>query len=446
MPHHLFVHMLIFRRLWKSHKQAEVVVFYTERFVCTKPFEWYRNKTRNMNDDDFKKQFELEQLAKQKQANEARCTYTDPNDGTVYEWDAEKNAWFPKVTDEFLAAYHANYGAAESGGGDGAASSLQVQQERGALEQGLESKPKPKPSQPGWFDVDDAHNTKVYVTNLPNDITEEEFVDLMSKCGLIMKDEKGVYRTKLYRNNDGTLKGDALCCYIKIESVELALSILDGYRLKDKEIHVERAKFQLKGTYDPTKKPKKKKKDKEKLKKKIEKLFDWRPEKLRGMRLKHENTVVLKNMFDPEEFEKDPTLILEYQKDLREECTKFGEVKKVVVYDRNKEGIATVTFKEPEEADACIALMNGRWFAQRQLVAETWDGRTRFKIMETEEELEERLKKWDEYLEQDDELKAASSSRHNPTYGTKGEGDTKRDASEVSEVDEIVSKRRKEEK
>jgi len=24
-------------------------------------------------------------------------TYTDPADGTVYIWDREKNAWFPKV-------------------------------------------------------------------------------------------------------------------------------------------------------------------------------------------------------------------------------------------------------------------------------------------------------------------------------------------------------------
>ena len=28
--------------------------------------------------------------------NDAR-TYVDPNDGTVYEWDSEKQGWFPKV-------------------------------------------------------------------------------------------------------------------------------------------------------------------------------------------------------------------------------------------------------------------------------------------------------------------------------------------------------------
>lgn len=28
---------------------------------------------------------------------EERQTYVDPTDGTVYEWDREKQGWFPKV-------------------------------------------------------------------------------------------------------------------------------------------------------------------------------------------------------------------------------------------------------------------------------------------------------------------------------------------------------------
>lgn len=376
--------------------------------------------------DEFQQQLELEKAEKERQQSGGSdpYTYVDPNDGTVYEWDHDKHAWFPKLTEDFLAAYQANYGTAEGAPSEGASNTSGSSQMAAIPEktappaQNQPENPskkvaKGKQSEPGWFEIDDAHNTRVYVSNLPDDIDEEEFFELMSKCGLVMKDEKGQFKIKLYRTADGHLKGDALCCYIKVESVELALRILDGYRLRDKEIRVERARFQLKGAYDPTKKPKKKKqasKDKERLKKKIEKLFDWRPEKLRGMRDKHECTVVLKNMFDTKEFESDPTLILEYQKDLREECGQFGEVKKVVVYDRHPEGIATVTFKEPEEADACISRMNGRWFAQRQLSAETWDGRTRYKIFETEEELEERLKKWDDYLEADEDEKAKASS------------------------------------
>lgn len=69
-----------------------------------------------------------------------------------------------------------------------------------------------------WFEIDEEHNTKVYVSNLPLDITEQEFVDLMQKCGLIMKDtDNGRLKIKLYTER-GTdiLKGDALCTYIKV--------------------------------------------------------------------------------------------------------------------------------------------------------------------------------------------------------------------------------------
>lgn len=62
-------------------------------------------------------------------------------------------------------------------------------------------------------------------------------------------------------------------------------------------------------------------------------LFDWRPEKMRGERGKHEKTVIIKNLFEPELFDREVHLILDYQNDLREECAKCGTVRKVVVYD-----------------------------------------------------------------------------------------------------------------
>lgn len=62
-------------------------------------------------------------------------------------------------------------------------------------------------------------------------------------------------------------------------------------------------------------------------------LFDWRPDKFRGERSKHEKIVIVKNLFDPADFVKDVKLILDYQQDLREECLKCGSVKKVIVYD-----------------------------------------------------------------------------------------------------------------
>ena len=42
-----------------------------------------------------------------------------------------------------------------------------------------------------------------------------------------------------------------------------------------------------------------------------------------------------------------------------------------------------------------------RWFAKRQLSCELWDGVTDFRIEETDREREERLKKWENFLESD---------------------------------------------
>lgn len=52
-----------------------------------------------------------------------------------------------------------------------------------------------------------------------------------------------------------------------------------------------------------------------------------------GERGKHENVVIVKNLFEKETFDNDISLLLEYQNDLREECSKCGVVKKVIVYD-----------------------------------------------------------------------------------------------------------------
>lgn len=42
--------------------------------------------------------------------------------------------------------------------------------------------------------------------------------------------------------------------------------------------------------------------------------------------------------------------------------------------------------------------MNGRWFAGRRITAEKWDGKTNFKVEETEKQKEERLEEWEKYL------------------------------------------------
>ena len=69
------------------------------------------------------------------------------------------------------------------------------------------------------------------------------------------------------------------------------------------------------------------------------------------------------------------------------------------LFQNHPDGVITVSFKEPEQADACIEAMNNRWFAKRQISAEAWDGKTKFEIQESEAERDARLKKWDQFLE-----------------------------------------------
>lgn len=157
------------------------------------------------------------------------------------------------------------------------------------------------------------------------------------------------------------------------------------------------------GEYDPSKKPRKRKpEDKKKHKQKLQRLFSWQPDKLPDERSKNQKVVIIKNFFDPAEFDQQPTLITEYRQDVEEECAEScGPVKKVVIYDRNPEGVIAVFFKEFEHADKCVSLMNGRFYDGRQLSAENWDGRTKYKVKETEEEEKRRIEEWNKYLDED---------------------------------------------
>lgn len=327
--------------------------------------------------------------------------YTE-SDGSKFFWDPEKKAWIPKVDDDFLAYYQMSYGFIDNSSKEPDSKDDPKTKDHQKKDQKPDQDTLKRKNEPQWFEPSEDKNTKVYVSNLPQDLTEEEFVNFMQKCGLVERDPRSQkMKVKLYMDKEHScFKGDALCTYIKIESVDLALKLLDGSDYKGNKIKVERAHFQLKGEYNPALKPKKKKKKElEKLKKMQQKLFDWRPEKFVGERSKHERVVIIKNLFHPSDFDKDVQLILDYQQDLREECSKAGEVRKVVIYDGHPEGVAQVTMKEPEQADAAVLLISGRWFGKRQITAEIWDGRTKYRIAETDADIGKRIDKWGKFLE-----------------------------------------------
>ena len=65
----------------------------------------------------------------------------------------------------------------------------------------------------------------------------------------------------------------------------------------------------------------------------VYRLLDWRPDRLPGEPLKCERVVIIKNLFKPEDFNNEVSLLLEYQQDVRSECSKCGNVTKVVLHD-----------------------------------------------------------------------------------------------------------------
>ncbi|KAK1342052.1 hypothetical protein QTO34_016805 [Cnephaeus nilssonii] len=85
-------------------------------------------------------------------------------------------------------------------------------------------------------------------------ITLDEFIQLMSKYGIMKDPQTAKSKVKLYKDNQGNLEGDGLCCYLKKESVDLTLKLLDEDEIRGYELHVEVAKFLLKREYDGSKK------------------------------------------------------------------------------------------------------------------------------------------------------------------------------------------------
>lgn len=73
----------------------------------------------------------------------------------------------------------------------------------------------------------------IHFAGLPPDVTKDEFIQVMSKCGIIMLDpQTDEPKIKLYKDKEGNLKGDGLCCYLKVSGAikrdVFMMSVLHG--------------------------------------------------------------------------------------------------------------------------------------------------------------------------------------------------------------------------
>eukprot|EP00300_Choanocystis_sp_HF-7_P042670 c9390_g1_i1.p1 GENE.c9390_g1_i1~~c9390_g1_i1.p1 ORF type:complete len:383 (-),score=112.00 c9390_g1_i1:123-1271(-) len=264
------------------------------------------------------------------------------------------------------------------------------------------------------------HNSNAYVDGLPDDVTAEEIANTFSKYGALkMEDDTGLPRIKIYKTDQGFLKGDALISFMFEESVDLAIQVLDGTPLRPghpAKMKITKAVFKQKGeTYQP--KDLNQLRQAEKLNRaKAKQVSSWGESgEVGSLRI-----VVIKNMFDPKEFEQNREEEVKlFGEEVQEECTRFGEVERVTVFDRHPAGPVAVKFKESSAADACIEVMNGRWFAERQLTATFFDG-TDYRMKDQEKAAEEeRFRAFQEWLENSTEQNNDDDEGESPEHANK---------------------------
>ncbi|RDL42297.1 Uncharacterized protein BP5553_02276 [Venustampulla echinocandica] len=321
-------------------------------------------------------------------------------DGTEFEFDDALKRWIPLLDEALLEEQQKAYrvsGVDEDEPVEAMRKKRKKVYINGEDEGGRATKAPKKSKAP----LPPRPNTAIYVTGLPFDATVSEVHEVFSrKCGVIAEEiDSGKPRIKLYTNEKGEFKGDALVVFFKPASVELAIMLLDDteFRLgaggeSSGRMRVQAAdssykKVQPEGaTTTEKEKPKTSMRDKQKIIRKTQKLdarlADWsddEPSSLVDSGSKWDKVVILKHMFTLEELAEDPAAILDIKEDIREECSKLGDVTNVILYDLEPDGVASVRFTDAEAARACVGVMDGRGFAGQNVEAYISDGPHRFK-------------------------------------------------------------------
>ncbi|KAH8737056.1 hypothetical protein BGZ61DRAFT_525258 [Ilyonectria robusta] len=328
------------------------------------------------------------------------------DDGTEYEFDADLKRWGPAAEEHDAPDLHEQlYDGAAYGAEDG-----ESRKRKNGSGPDFEMPDAPKPPRPNKKQKappQPRQNTAVYVTGLPADATVDEVHELFSrKCGVVAEEiDSGAPRIKLYNDEEGTFKGDALIVFFKPQSVEMAIMLLDDtdfritasgtregrIRVQAADSSYKKVKYDQEGAAAGAKdvserRPQKSNQDRQKIIRKTQKLdaklADWDddlPYQAQAEAPKRDKVVILRHMFTLAELEEDPAALLEIKEDIRDECAKLGTVTNVVLFDQEPDGMVSVKFQDAQSALACIKLMHGRSFDGRTVEAFLATGGEKFK-------------------------------------------------------------------
>lgn len=262
-------------------------------------------------------------------ASTQKHTFTSHDDKLEYEFDPTMRAWFPVLTPALLRAHGQAYSVK---GVDDTIPDRPLKRKKPAGDKPV----KPK---------DDIVNTAVYVTNLPSDTTAAELAVLFAKGGVMLIDPlTELPRIKVYTDTQGKCKGDALVIYLRPESVDIAIALLDDVQLRQgatTRIGVQPAMFSEKRTkqtqsQDAEQVGKGVKRRNGKAIQKLRSKLEWAETDAvpaSGAAAKHLKTVVLGGMFTIDELASDPSLLIDLKADVRLECEGLGSVQSVALYD-----------------------------------------------------------------------------------------------------------------
>jgi HIV Tat-specific factor 1 len=216
---------------------------------------------------------------------------------------------------------------------------------------------------------------------LPSEIDPIYLKEFFLKAGVVrLNHVTGEEKIKLYKNDDGTLKGDALVSYAKEESVAIAIEMLSERDIiPGHKITITKAEFQQRGddykkravqVVDPI----------AKIRYQVnqEKMLTW-DDDIQGEGLR---IVIVKNMFTPEIVLTDPEYLEMIREDITCECEQNAwKVKRMVIFEFHPEGVVEIKFEKGEHAEACIGVFNGRFYGGRMLECGYYDGKTNYKVL-----------------------------------------------------------------
>ena len=241
----------------------------------------------------------------------------------------------------------------------------------------------------------------IYITGLPNNITQGELFNFAEKCGVIGKDIfTSEYKIRIYKNENGIPKGDALVTYEEIPSVTLAIQMLDQTEIRDGYmVTIKKAQFDKNKLNEPNKKKRKINKQQLNILKKMndqKNKLSWNDDDNDDDGLK---IIILKNMFDLNDIEMNTNndeFFIELKNEVKTEIeNNIGIIHDIKIFNDNPNGIIKIKFYDPKSAQKCINIMNHRYFNEKIIECFYFDGITNYNdIKETNQIQDQRLQNW----------------------------------------------------